>query len=410
MRKLPVKLLRTTSSHISKPKKKILVIGYTGEFGGGEINLEKSLHILKDIYHVYLLSPRGILADKVKGEINVIISKGVGQLYRASNRFWLFTLLKSFAISFFEVSYLLFRLKPDIVHCFSEIAAFYTILPARILGNKIICETHIILERNIFWEKLSCLMGLFIHYYIVPSKAVRARMIEIGHDWKKFNITYSIVDTTDKFIPQKVPFGIFRKQFGLSSTDKLIGIIGAVYPLKGQHIFLEAVNILNKKYKQSINVKYVIIGGQRVDTDRIYMKSLKDYVNKYNLTDKVIFTGNITTENIPNALKDIDIIVFCSCLPDAFPRTVLEAMAMEKIVIASNIGGVPEQIVDGFTGFLYTPEDSKELAQKIDYVNNNHPQIEEMGLKAREVVINRFSEKIYKKNFLCVYRRIINKK
>ena len=384
-------------------KKKILVCNQTDKFWGGEVSLEKLLIGLNDHYQIYFLTPGGILAKKVRGEINVINSKGLGQLDRSRNRLWLFKLLRQFIMSFFEVFFYIILLKPNVIHCFSETAAFYAVLPSRLLGKKIICQVHLILSKSSFWGKMSLFIGLFVDHYIVVSKAVKKRMVEIGHDKKKISVLYSGTDSDNLFNPLKVSKGLFRSKFRFLSSTRLIGLIGSLSPLKGQHIFIKAISVLKKNKQIPKDGKFLIIGSTLDDK---YFGELKNIVETNDLKDDVIFINKVDYEFIPNILKDLDVFVFSSCLPDAFPRSVVEAMAMEKIIIASNIGGVREQIEDGVTGILYNSEDVQELVQKLIHVNNTHQQMKVMGLKAREYVIQNLSDKVYRKNLITSYNEL----
>ena len=82
---------------------------------------------------------------------------------------------------------------------------------------------------------------------------------------------------------------------------------------------------------------------------------------------------------------------------------------MRKLIVASNIGGVPEAIEEGVSGILYNPEDVQELAQKLIHVNNNHQKMKVMGLKAREYMIQNWSDKVYRKNLITSYNELYSR-
>lgn len=388
------------------PRGVIVNITYTKGYGGGEESLKDIILILNDTYKVCLLAPEGILTKRLQEKIPIIKSKGIGQLYRKSNKLWIVTLMRRYIISFFEVFRIINKWKPDIVHCFSEITLFYAALPAKLLGKKVVCNIHNVIPKNIFWEWLSLLLGMFVSSYIVVSLAVKKRLVEIGHDPQKIIVLYNKIDFENTINTEKVPFGVFREKFGLRYTDFIVGTIGAVYSLKGQHVFLEAINLMKQKNELTENSKFLVVGGSRCNDDKPYWDDLKAFISRNELADKVLLTDNIDQEVVPYALKDLDVFVFCSILPDAFPRVTIEAMAMKKVVIASNIGGVPEQIEDGVSGILYEPGNAEELARNIKFVIDNFQKMKSMSLKANEVVVKRFSPEVFQKNLLAIFNKI----
>jgi len=312
-----------------------------------------------------------------------------------------------YIISFFEVYRAIRKLNPDIVHCFSEIALFYTALPAMVLGKKIVCNIHNVMPKNVFWERLSLLMGKFVSNYMAVSLVVKKRLVEIGHDPQKIIVLYNKIDFGNGINAEKVPFGVFREKICLRYTDFIVGTIGAVYPLKGQHIFLEAINLLKQEKGLPENSKFLIVGGSRGSDDKPYWDELKAFIRRNELADRVVLTDNIDHDVVPYALRDMNVFVFCSILPDAFPRVTLEAMGMGKVVIAANIGGVPEQIEDGVSGILYEPGNVEELAGNIKSVMDNFPKMNDMGMKANEVVVKRFSHEIFQKNLFAIFNEIM---
>jgi len=98
-------------------------------------------------------------------------------------------------------------------------------------------------------------------------------------------------------------------------------------------------------------------------------------------------------------LSEIDIYALISGL-DMSPLTLLEAQLMKKPVIATNVGGIPELIIDGKTGFLVEKGNSKELIEKIEEILNDPKKIEEMGVEGRKFVEENFSWKIITQKFI----------
>ena len=107
-------------------------------------------------------------------------------------------------------------------------------------------------------------------------------------------------------------------------------------------------------------------------------------------------------------LSEIDIYALISGL-DMSPLTLLEAQLMKKPVIATNVGGIPELMLDGKTGFLIEKGDSEELIKKIEEFLNNPEKIEEMGIQGRRFVEDNFSWKVITQKFVNNLEKILNK-
>jgi len=385
-------------------KKRILVINQTDSFWGGEASLEKAILAMNQKYRVILLTPGGELSKRLEGKIKVISSIGIDRLNRASNSFWIIKFIYMIFISFFEILFYIIRFKPNVIHCFSETAAFYSILPAFLTNKKIVCQLHLVIIKSSFWESVSIFISFFINRYIVISNVVKNRMVEIGHNPNNITVINSGTDINNQFNPDNVIKGLFRKKYKYSNDSYLVALIGSIQPLKGQHIFIDAINIFKDKYNYS-KIKFLIIGSP---LNEKYFSNIKNLI-RLNKLDKVLqIINKIDHSFIPNVLKDIDMFVFTSCIPDAFPRSIIEAMSMQKVIIAAGTGGVNEQIKDGSNGLLYSPYDSNELKEKIKFIYNN-PDIGSMiKINARRDAKIFFSDSIYEKNILLFYRNYFN--
>ena len=93
---------------------------------------------------------------------------------------------------------------------------------------------------------------------------------------------------------------------------------------------------------------------------------------------------------------------------EGFPRTVLEAMSMQKPCVVSNVTGCNEAIKDGFNGFLCQPKNSIDLAKKIEILANDEKMAYEFGKNARDEVLQKYDEKIIVGKYLEIYRKFID--
>jgi len=193
--------------------------------------------------------------------------------------------------------------------------------------------------------------------------------------WVKENKIILIYNGVDlyKFHPDIQPAEIAQK-VKLEKTDILIGEIGEIGPRKAQKDLVKAYNIVHKEHK---NTKLLLVGTK----DKEYYDYLVNLVNRLGLSDGIYFLDY--RDDMPQIISALDIVVLPS-LWEGLPRIILEAMSAAKPVIASDIGGNRELVVDGETGYLFPARDPKALAEKLrDLIKNKEKRLM-MGKNARE--------------------------
>ena len=139
-----------------------------------------------------------------------------------------------------------------------------------------------------------------------------------------------------------------KKEWALTIDKSTILLPGRLTQWKGQEKFIEALNVLVEDYNNS-NFQAVILGSDQ--GRKVYKKKLIDLVQRYRLGKKVIFVNHC--KEMPLAYSLADVVVSASTEPEAFGRVAVEAQAMEKPIIASNLGGSKETIQKDKSGFLY---------------------------------------------------------
>ena len=133
------------------------------------------------------------------------------------------------------------------------------------------------------------------------------------------------------------------------------------------------------------------------------------YVKIWYLKDKIILTGEIPYSKVPfyYAMSDITVI---PSLQEAFGLVVSEAMACGKPVIGSNVGGIPDQIVDGYNGFLVQPRNSGEIADRILWLIDHPKKLKSMGMNGRKIVEEKFDINKRIDKIVHLYEKLVNSK
>ena len=223
---------------------------------------------------------------------------------------------------------------------------------------------------------------------------------------KKFLVIFRGINT-EYFNPNKIHQSDEKKLISQWNTNKerpLILLPGRLTSWKGQEMFIEALNLVNKEMPGQ-PFSAVILGGDQ--GRNVYKKKLLRLVEQYRLNNKVQFFDKC--ELMPLAYKISDIIVSASIEPEAFGRVSVEAQSMEKPIIASNIGGSNETIVNDKTGFLFEAGKPEELSKKIIHaLNLDESTLKFIGIEGRKNVIKKFNIEKMCFSTYSEYKKLIN--
>jgi glycosyltransferase involved in cell wall biosynthesis len=170
-----------------------------------------------------------------------------------------------------------------------------------------------------------------------------------------------------------------RSEWKISQEVPLIGAIGRMVWQKGFNYFIEAIPEI---VRHMPDAKFIFVGDGPLK-DQLIVKS-----EQLNVRDRIVFAG--FRSDIKEILSNIDLLVVPSLL-EGFPMITLEAMAMAKPIIGTNIDGITEQIIDGENGILVSPKDPVALAGAIIKALNDKESAKKMGLSARKTVEQKFS-------------------
>jgi len=175
--------------------------------------------------------------------------------------------------------------------------------------------------------------------------------------------------------------------WNLDLEKKTILLPGRLTSWKGQNILIEALNILIEDYNKT-NFQAIILGSDQ--GRKIYSKKLFSLVERYQLNQKVRFITH--AKEMPVAYSVADIVVSSSIEPEAFGRVAVEARAMKKPIVASDIGGSKETVLHEKSGILYKAGDARELAKVLNkLIELDKEALYSMGNEGRKNVTKKFN-------------------
>lgn len=190
-----------------------------------------------------------------------------------------------------------------------------------------------------------------------------------------------------------------RKQYGIDPESIVITVVGTICERKGQHVFVEAIEELETRYKgRNIKISAVIVGGNVIS----YLHFVQHQIEKSGLKNVYIFDK---TKNVYDFFAMSDIFV-CSSFEESFPRVILEAMAFQLKIVSTNVFGIPEMVDDDRDAYLVNPGNPKALADAIDKCLENPEKSARMASNAYAKVCRMFDEKDLLKNHLLLTKEV----
>ena len=223
---------------------------------------------------------------------------------------------------------------------------------------------------------------------------------------KRFLVIFRGINL-EYFNPKKIKENdkkLLRKKWNIEDEKKVILLPGRLTTWKGQEMFIDAISKL-KEISQDKNFVAVILGSDQGRS--IYKKKLIRLVEQHRLNNEIIFVDHLDV--MPIAYEISDLVVSSSIEPEAFGRVSVEAQAMEKPIIASNIGGSNETIINDKTGFLFETGNVKNLSEKLNEVLNLSDVTRNgIGAEGRKNVIAKFNVEKMCYSTYSEYKKLLN--
>jgi glycosyltransferase involved in cell wall biosynthesis len=194
------------------------------------------------------------------------------------------------------------------------------------------------------------------------------------------------------------------KNWGIADNKKIILLPGRLTSWKGQELFLEAINMVN--IQLGYEAFYAVILGSDQGRD-LFKKKLIRLSEQYRMTKQVKFIDHC--KDMALAYKVSNIIISASIEPEAFGRVAVEAQSMEKVIIASDIGGSNETVIDKKTGYLFEAGNANSLSKKIlKVLNLDDATIKTIGSEGRKNIVNKFNVEKMCFSTYSEYKKLIN--
>ncbi len=276
-----------------------------------------------------------------------------------------------------------------IIHTDGPRNTFYASIVARL--RKIPLVWHVRTSNTDRYDPLLYRMASRI---VVVAEAVKKRFNKIDNG-RKITTIYNAVDTG--LFKKKKKSDFIRRKYDIGDTDFLITVIARIERPKGQIDMVKACGKLKCRIK---NFKVLFVGDV---VDYAYLQECLEKAKELEIIDRLIFVGYVS--RIDRVLNESDLFVLPS-LTEAFPRSVIEAMAVGLPVIVTDVGGCSEAIEENISGFIVPPGDSDKLAEKIMLLKQDSNLREDFGRAAQKRVKERFCIQEHVKKIQQLYREL----
>ena len=307
------------------------------------------------------------------------------------------------------LSLIILVLNINIVHARSRAPAWSSYLATKLTRRKFVTTFHGTYNFKSSLKKYYNSVMLKSDLIICGSNFIFSHIYENYKDYihnkkllvifRGINLEYFNKRNVDQEIEKKLVL-----EHKLDKSKKLILLPGRLTTWKGQEMFIEAINNL-KIRRPDILFTAIILGNDQ--GRKIYKKKLQRLVEQYRLINDILFIEHI--KNMPAIYNLSDIVVSSSIEPEAFGRVAVEGQAMEKIVLASNIGGSNETIVNKKSGFLFEAGNSEDLLQKLIFVLDlDSETASKIKEEARNNVIRKFDVEKMCFSTYSEYKKLIN--
>jgi len=298
----------------------------------------------------------------------------------------------------------------SIVHARSRAPAWSCFLAAKITGRKFVTTFHGTYNFNSKIKKFYNSVMVRSDLIIAGSNFIFSHIKE---NYKKYidakkkllvifrGINVDYFDPTTKLDSDEKKL---LHEWQIEKDKKIILLPGRLTEWKGQEVFIEAVNLVN--IELGYEAFYAVILGSDQGRD-LYKKKLIRLSEQYRLTNQIKFIDHC--KDMALAYKVSDIVVSASIEPEAFGRVAVEAQSMERPIIASNIGGSNETVIDEKTGFLFESNNPKSLCRKIlNVLSMDEVSLQSIGKDGRKNIIQKFNVEKMCFSTYSEYKRIIN--
>lgn len=400
--------MRRRDSAASAAAGAVLYVNHTSVIGGAEHALLEHLRIMPSVLGAGpVLCPPGELADALdRREITVIPFRGTAISFRLTLR----SLVQGgvdLGASAWAIRKAARQSGCQIVHANSIRAGLLACLAKRIGGPPVVVHVHDVLPKGLVSRFVRTLLLRRAAALVGVSSFTRAAFVEGLRPFQTpFPVIHNPVDI-EGLIAHAPTRMQARASLGLPVDSPVLGIVGQITPWKSQHTIIEAMPAVLEVFPDA---QLLIVGEPRFVgpstrfDNRAYRAELDAMVDRLGLSRAVNFIGH--RDDVPVIMRALDLMLLPSSV-EPLARVALEAMVLGTPILATVVGGLPEVLEEGVTGFLAPPGDVSAWTARIIGLLGDRERLATVTQQAHDLIITRVASEHYVEQMTSLYAKVV---
>jgi glycosyltransferase involved in cell wall biosynthesis len=382
---------------------KVLFVSDSTTVSGAELVLlgcVDGLHEQGHLAHGFVRHTNPRLIDALRGrDVPVTATQALcDRLIRTTaNPIDVVAFARSFRAVAHEMADVIRRADVDVIHSISYPASLYAAFAARRTGTPHIWHEHNIKRIHRFNRHIYRWVGNTCRWVIGPSDAVTSNLANAGIASAKLRTVYNGIDLSRFRDNQGDRIQALRRELGLEQDEAAIGLFGQMLPYKGHRTLIEAAPDILRAHPRT---RFYFVGALE---NPPYEQALRKCIASAGLSDRFHFTG--WRDDVQHIIRAMDVVVVGTTTPEPAALMLMEAMAMERPIIATRTGGTAEIIVDEKTGLLFSPGDPKQLAYQAGRILGDAGLGRALGGAGRTRVEGQFDRQRHLHSMLDLYQQ-----
>jgi glycosyltransferase involved in cell wall biosynthesis len=382
----------------------VLYVNHTAEVSGGERSLLGLLGSLPEQVHASVAAPRGALPQEL-ARLGVPTSEIRGTAGSLRMHPWHTPqALAEMALAGRQVRSAARAQGAQIVHANSIRAGLVLSLARPLAPARVVHVRDCLPPGLLSTATLRVIAGSAS--MVVANSRYTAESVRRAAPGARVTVVHNSVELA-RWDPRRIDRAAARAALGAAGQRQvLLGVVAQLSPWKGQHTAVEALRLARER---GVDAQLLLVGSAkfvaratRFDNEA-YVQRLRGEIAAAGLQERVTWLGE--REDVPELVRALDILLLPS-EEEPFGRALIEAMALEVPVLATNVGGPPEIVQDGREGYLLAPDRPQAWAEAIARIAEDPELAARMGRQGRARAEREFSAERHVQGILDVYERV----
>ncbi|NEU08568.1 glycosyltransferase family 4 protein [Flavihumibacter sp. R14] len=289
---------------------------------------------------------------------------------------------------------LIYRYKPEIIHCHFRSTAIFAMIARVLTGAKSILTVHL---HNMPSTAITRFFLSQFDHYIVISSEIKQELIDLNVDPERITRIYNGVDNARYINAGPDTKKELRLKYGFPPDKLFLIVVARLVKIKSIDTFINGIAELSKASRDRIQCVIVGEGSQ--------MKKLRDLTEDLRLQEIIEFVGY---RDPVDYYRLSDVFVLPS-MKEGFSMAVVEAMLSGLVILRTPTSGCYDQVIDNENGFIFPFYDHKALAEKIEFLNANPAKVKSMQDVSNSLAESRFTLKVMTERTVEIYERLISR-